>query len=317
MKLLVQQAGVREIKVKLLLAGGHAAMISLPPDHPLLAQLLATVAPAARGQAPQPTTYQIPVDGGRASLAFGSHQLIGVVTDPAVLVQHDDNPSVAPASAPQIAPEQPRTAAMEASAASPSERIVRHPVARLDGFLTATELAWLMETVFAAESRFVPSAVSDSKADYRQSFVLQPPDELVRMVTGKIRAAMPEVMAKLRMGEFPVGQIECQVTANTDGSFFRVHTDAGPNDTVKRQLTYVYYFNREPKGFSGGELRVYDDRIRNGKLAKTDTYQTIEPLHNSIVFFQAPVMHEVTPVQVPSKQFRDSRFTVNGWVHRT
>jgi Rps23 Pro-64 3,4-dihydroxylase Tpa1-like proline 4-hydroxylase len=34
------------------------------------------------------------------------------------------------------------------------------------------------------------------------------------------------------------------------------------------------------------------------------------------VFFQAAVMHEVTRVEVPSKQFRDARFTVNGWIHR-
>jgi Rps23 Pro-64 3,4-dihydroxylase Tpa1-like proline 4-hydroxylase len=28
-------------------------------------------------------------------------------------------------------------------------------------------------------------------------------------------------------------------------------------------------------------------------------------------------MHEVTAVQVPSQDFADSRFTVNGWIHRT
>jgi Rps23 Pro-64 3,4-dihydroxylase Tpa1-like proline 4-hydroxylase len=113
-----------------------------------------------------------------------------------------------------------------------------------------------------------------------------------------------------------VTQIECQITANTDGSFFRVHTDSGVNETVRRQFTYVYYFNRQPKAFSGGELLIYDDVVRNGKLARTDTYQRIEPRHNSIVFFQAAVMHEVTRVDVASKQFRDARFTVNGWIHR-
>jgi Rps23 Pro-64 3,4-dihydroxylase Tpa1-like proline 4-hydroxylase len=78
----------------------------------------------------------------------------------------------------------------------------------------------------------------------------------------------------------------------------------------------VYYFNREPKGFTGGELRIYDDVVRNGKLSSTDTFQVIEPRHNSIVFFQSAIMHEVMPVSMPSKQFRDARFTVNGWVER-
>lgn len=194
--------------------------------------------------------------------------------------------------------------------------VIRHALVQLDDFLPAAELGWLCDRVFAAESQFVPSGVSDSKEDYRHSFVLNPPDDLAQKMVTRIRAVMPEVIPRLRMAPFPVTQIECQVTANTDGSFFRVHTDSGVNETVRRQFTYVYYFNRQPKAFNGGELLVYDDIVRNGKLARTDSYQRVEPRHNSIVFFQAAVMHEVTPVEVPSKQFRDARFTVNGWIHR-
>jgi hypothetical protein len=51
MKLVPQQPGAREIKVKLMLAGGHAAMLVLPPEHPLLAQLLQTIALPANGSA--------------------------------------------------------------------------------------------------------------------------------------------------------------------------------------------------------------------------------------------------------------------------
>jgi len=317
MKLVVQQPGAREIKVKLMLAGGHSAMSVVPPEHALLAQLLAAVAsPPSSAAERQPTIFQIPVDGGRASLAFASHQLIGVLTDPAVLVEQDGR--AAPTSVAQAAGA--TSDATSGSLAKPgwgaSGDIVRHPIVQLDEFLTAAEVAWLMDLVFAAEHRFVPSSVSDSKDDYRHSFVLNPPGELAQMMSAKIRQVMPEVIPRLKMAPFPVGEIECQVTANSDGSFFRVHTDAGVNETVKRQFTYVYYFNREPKGFAGGQLRIYDDQIRNGKLARTESYQTVEPRHNSIVFFQAAVMHEVVRVDVPSKQFRDSRFTVNGWIHR-
>jgi len=194
--------------------------------------------------------------------------------------------------------------------------VIRHALVQLDGFLPADEVAWLSDRVFAAEREFVPSGVSDSKEDYRQSMVLNPPDDIARKMVGRIRSVMPEVIPRLKMALFQVTRIECQITANTDGSFFRVHTDSGVNETVRRQFTYVYYFNRQPKGFTGGDLLVYDDIIRNGKLARTDSYQRIEPRHNSIVFFQAAVMHEVTRVEVPSKQFRDARFTVNGWIHR-
>jgi SM-20-related protein len=194
--------------------------------------------------------------------------------------------------------------------------IVRHRIAHFDDFLAPAEVEHLAAQVFAAEPMFVPSAVSDGKDSYRKSFVLNPPAALTQGVVNKIRHIMPEVMTRLKMKPFQVTQIECQVTANTDGSFFRVHTDAGHNNTIKRQFTYVYYFNHQPKAFSGGELRIYDDIIRNGKLARTESFQVVEPRHNSIVFFQAAVMHEVTPVVVPSGLFHDGRFTVNGWIQR-
>ena len=298
MKLVPQQPGAREIKVKLMLAGGHAAILVLPPEHPLLAQLLQTIAAPANGlddAAASAKLFQIPIEGGRASLTFASHQLVGVITDPAVLVQPD------------------------AEAQPDAPKLIRHPFVQLDDFLTTDELTRLRDTVLGAQSRFVSSWTSDdSVKDYRQSLVLQAPAEVERLVVGKIRAVMPDVIPKLRMPLFTVGRVECQVTASTDGSYFRPHTDQGKSaiDTT-RKLTYVYYFNREPKGFTGGELRVYDDEFRNGKYSSTDKFQVVEPRNNSIVFFNAAIMHEVAKVQVPSGNFGDSRFTVNGWIHRT
>ena len=314
MKLTFQQPGAREIKVKLLLAGGQSAMLVVAPEHPLLGQLLATVA-TADGAAPggHPSVFQIPMEGGRASLAFAAHQLVGVITDPAV-VMHGDAPVpeevTVPVASAAVA------AAAAASAAQGHGSLVRHPVVQLDEFLSGSEVAWLMELTFAAESRFLPSRLSDAREDYRHSLMLAAPHELWQLMTGKIRAAMPEVMPQLRVGKFPVGNIDCQITASVDGSYFKAHTDAGVNATYKRQFSYVYYFNREPKGFTGGELRIYDDMVHNGKLAATDSFQVIEPRHNSIVFFQSAVMHEVMPVSIPLKQFRDARFTVNGWIER-
>jgi Rps23 Pro-64 3,4-dihydroxylase Tpa1-like proline 4-hydroxylase len=58
------------------------------------------------------------------------------------------------------------------------------------------------------------------------------------------------------------------VTASTDGSYFRPHTDQGKSAIdATRKLTYVYYFNREPRGFTGGDLRIYDDEFQNGKFS--------------------------------------------------
>jgi Rps23 Pro-64 3,4-dihydroxylase Tpa1-like proline 4-hydroxylase len=195
-------------------------------------------------------------------------------------------------------------------------RLVRHRVFRYASFLAPAEVDALLARVLALESAFVPSFTSDHDDDYRRSLVLDPPADLQRTMVAKVRALMPEVLRGLGTS-FPVGIVECQVTANNDGAFFRVHTDAGDNETRKRELTYVYYFHRTPRVFAGGELRVYDDQLRNNRLARADSFQVVEPEHNSIVFFHARVMHEVTRVDVPTRAFADSRFTVNGWVQRT
>ena len=126
---------------------------------------------------------------------------------------------------------------------------------------------------------------------------------------------MPQVWRALRVSPITVGVVEAQVTASVDGSFFGVHTDADYQKVPKRYLTYVYYFNRAPKAFSGGELRIYDDILRNNKLARAETFEVVEPRHNRMVFFWARTMHEVMPVQVPSRLFADARFTVNGWIN--
>jgi SM-20-related protein len=201
-----------------------------------------------------------------------------------------------------------------AGAAQP--RIVRHPCLHIDNFLDASSLAFLMDSVFRQESVFRPSAVSDGKGDYRRSLVMQAPRDIEMLMLARIRQVIPDAIRQVRVPAFDVSLIECQVTANNDGSYFRVHTDAGDPTTIRRVFTYVYYFNHQPRAFEGGDLRLYDDQIRNNKFARIDSFQVIEPRHNSIVFFNAAVMHEVTPVRVPSGLFRDSRFTVNGWVHR-
>ena len=203
---------------------------------------------------------------------------------------------------------------MQSSAPAPAPRVIRHPVVVLDGFLPEPEWQALLARVLGSEAQFIASGTHDRRTDYRQSLVLNPPAELVHPVVSRVRGALPQAIAALRLPPIQVGSIEAQVTASIDGSFFGVHTDAG-EAVRKRHLTYVYYFNRQPKRFRGGELRVYDDVLRNGKLARAETFSVIEPLHNRIVLFWARTMHEVMRVDMPSRAFADARFTVNGWVN--
>ena len=203
---------------------------------------------------------------------------------------------------------------MQAPSAAPP-RVIRHPVALIDDFLPETTWRALLARVLASEAQFAPSATHDARSDYRQSLVLNPPPDLVQPIVDRVRWLTPEVLPSLRVRPIEIGVVEAQVTASIDGSFFGVHTDADQLKVPKRYLTYVYYFNRAPKGFTGGELRIYDDVLRNNKLGRAETFNVVEPLHNRIVLFWARTMHEVMPVRVPSGAFADARFTVNGWVN--
>ena len=136
------------------------------------------------------------------------------------------------------------------------------------------------------------------------------------MILKRIQAIIPDILSKLNLSPFSVSQIESQLTAHNDGNYYKLHNDNGSPDTATRELTYVYYFYQEPKPFSGGELLVYDSKIENNVYVNAETFKTVEPRNNSIIFFLSRYMHEVLPVNCPSQAFGDSRFTINGWVRR-
>jgi Rps23 Pro-64 3,4-dihydroxylase Tpa1-like proline 4-hydroxylase len=87
-------------------------------------------------------------------------------------------------------------------------------------------------------------------------------------------------------------------------------------EVASREVTFVYFFHREPRQFSGGELRIYDSAPENHSHRAMASYRTIVPEQNQLVLFASGLSHEITPVECPSGKFADSRFTVNGWLHK-
>lgn len=116
----------------------------------------------------------------------------------------------------------------------------------------------------------------------------------------RLAERLQPALRELAYEEFPIGRIEVQITASNDGDYFRLHQDGGPDGT--REISFVYFLHGEPRRFSGGELQV---------LTKT-----IAPEGDTLVLFPSVSPHEVLPLSVPSRAFADSRFTVNGWIHR-
>ena len=301
-----QQIKPQDVKVKILLTGGHQCTVILNSDAPLLYSLVKTLVDRTQQTPGFSTLFQIPIDEGRSALCFPGEHLVGLVTEPPIYL-------------PQLQPQQP-----ESPLEIPVEIPVPEPVndelisryAQIDNFLTAAEKNKLIKYVLAKESAFVTTSTSTNADDYRRSMVLHSFPEFSELIINRIKAILPDVLRKLNLSSFSVGDIEAQLTMHNDNNYYKLHNDSGSPDTATRFFTYVYYFNREPKAFSGGELQIYDSKIENNFYVAAETFRTVEPRNNSIVFFLSRYMHEVLPVSCPSKAFADSRFTINGWVRR-
>ena len=94
--------------------------------------------------------------------------------------------------------------------------------------------------------------------------------------------------------------VEIGMSAYLGGQLLAKHNDDKHRD---RLLSFSYYFHRQPRRFSGGELLLHDEGAA--------TFTRIEPLHNSIVLFPAGCVHQITPVDSHNR-FADARFALHG-----
>jgi SM-20-related protein len=187
---------------------------------------------------------------------------------------------------------------------------------QLQNFLTPADHQALVQYTFDHQPEFVGTTTSTGEAEYRQSMVLYHFPEMRARIEQSIRQALPTVLSQLQLEPFEITEIEAQLTAHNDGHYYRIHNDNGSSDTASRLLTYVYYFNHEPRQFEGGALRIYDSQVSDGCYVAADSYRDVQPDNNSIVFFLSRYMHEVLPIVCGSRQFQDSRFTINGWLRK-
>jgi Rps23 Pro-64 3,4-dihydroxylase Tpa1-like proline 4-hydroxylase len=188
----------------------------------------------------------------------------------------------------------------------------------LDEFLAPHELDELIAYTLRHEEDFQNSEVISPSGEpgvvdfsHRRSRVLMDLGKHQEVILERIRCVLPRVLSQLGIEEFPITDVEAQITASNDGDFFATHSDDAQEAIASRRVTFVYFFHREPRPFEGGELRLFDSSGDHGR-----GYQTIVPQQNQIVFFPCSVSHEITRVACPSRAFADSRFTLNGWLHK-
>jgi Rps23 Pro-64 3,4-dihydroxylase Tpa1-like proline 4-hydroxylase len=275
--------------------------------------------PTISGGPPSPSPSPHPP---APSPAPGPHRSVRAAEISAGPPSPSPSPSPHP-PAPSPAPGPHRSFQTSVVAVQERPRILRAECVILDEFLAPEELQELTRYAFGLERAFHISEVISPGVEggvvdpgNRRSRVLMHLGKHGDVVVGRIHSALPRVLEKLGMKAFPVSRVETQITASNHGDFFRHHSDNGEEEIANRQLTFVYFFHREPKAFDGGELRLHDSHRDNAVWTYTGDYRAVVPEQNQIVFFRSELLHEITPVVCPSQAFADSRFTVNGWLHR-
>jgi hypothetical protein len=196
------------------------------------------------------------------------------------------------------------------------------PFVRLENFLDRDRHAELMAFVTDESQAVEPSTVGglvaaalQRRVDYtvRRSFRITSIDTVALWLRPLIEACIEPITSRLGLAPFTPDPLELKCTAYGDGNFFRLHSDTRNHPT--RRISFVYYFHRMPKRYSGGALLLYDGDVADPAKFFPESVTRLETVDNSLVLFPSSTYHEVDTVVSPSGLLADARFTFAGHVH--
>jgi hypothetical protein len=194
------------------------------------------------------------------------------------------------------------------------------PVIIVDDFIGRVGAEQLFHYAIAHESDFLPSKVAVGHGGIvdesrRVSRVNHDVGPLMPLIEPAIRKAVDEAVPGLGLVNVDSYLLEYELSWCGNGGFFKTHADTLYRDrlTNPRVITVVYYFYKEPRAFTGGQLCLYG----LGADAAGSPRQEVEPRLDRAVFFPSWFPHEVLPVHSGSDLFADGRFAITCWVRRT
>jgi hypothetical protein len=81
-------------------------------------------------------------------------------------------------------------------------------------------------------------------------------------------------------------------------------------------LHMIYHFHKQPKGFTGGGVRLFDGRSENGIRRATASFRDLEIGDNDLLIFPEDVVSAGLPVRCPTRAFEDGLFVIHGTLRR-
>lgn len=192
------------------------------------------------------------------------------------------------------------------------------PFLLLKNFLPRAFHEILMPTALSVQDQLTPAMVGNEeyKPEVRESLELRAHSDIHKRFDAHVRQFLPSVISRLKVPSFEIGKVQVSLRTYLDGHFFRLHMDC-PADgkNADRTVSYVYFYHKVPRAYTGGDLLMFDTDMANDKFT-TSGFTSIQPEDNTIVFFPSACYHSVVPVRCPSKAFEDSRFVINGHVSK-
>ena len=129
---------------------------------------------------------------------------------------------------------------------------------------------------------------------FRSNFLRLPePLSILPGFSETLSTVLPQIQSLFAI-DLMEPEVELYVHAYNDGTHFDRHADTHGGGNWRRRISCVYYVHRQPRGFDGGDLVIYDRR---------GSAHAIRAEHNSAVFFPAYLLHEVARVTCPSRAF--------------
>lgn len=122
---------------------------------------------------------------------------------------------------------------------------------------------------------------------------------------------LPSLLKILNIEPFTVSEITLTLVSCFDGHYGTPHADSPQKG---RQISILYYFNRTPKAFKGGDLELFnfDDNSTSGH--SNNPFFTIDFEDNLLICFASETFHGITEVKSSSNNFEDGRFIAVGFI---
>lgn len=279
------------VQVIVMMTGGHQYELSLTPDEPLLKELFQAL--SNRGKNGGKEVFKINNEEDDSCLYIPRDAIAAIATIPPISVQSLNLQPLSPQ--PEPSPQQP-------------QQLIESGIVQLDNFLKPAEYQQLMETIFPQEG----TASSGIQLPTPPSFARSR-----EVLLHRVQMILSDVLVQLGLEGFPLREMEAEEIPNHGTEGQGISSDGNSPETASRVLNFIYFFYQTPKPFTGGEVRVYDSQLVNHQVSAAQSYKTVEPRQNSIVFFLTSNAYEVLRVYPNSPAFRDRCFRVKGWMRRS